>query len=240
MESVKEEIIKKQRLVELRKKQAKPMNTQEGISEFLGVTVRAYRGYEKGENLLPLDLCVKLSKLYKVSVDYLLGLDNCEHPNNEYITAYTGLSDKSIEVLHRMNSLSPMRFYGYSVIGENENAENHAFLNIETLNYILEDLYKNWLEKERASHTMRFPETVLYYIYGAIHSGEFLSEQVEESGDIVKLRPDRASKKVSFHNDITDAHWITDASDIAKRVCIDKITEWITKQGEGVSKDGKH
>ena len=98
MENIRETIAKKQRLKELRKS-AVPKPTQEDLADFLDVSVRQYREYEKGKVLPPIEHCVRLSDFYGVSIEYLLGLDDCKHPNNKYITDFTGPSEDSINIL---------------------------------------------------------------------------------------------------------------------------------------------
>ncbi len=48
--------------------------TQAQIAEFLGIKQTVYSRYERGFQNLPLEFLVKLSKFYKVSTDYILGL----------------------------------------------------------------------------------------------------------------------------------------------------------------------
>ena len=50
--------------------------TQRQIAEYLMCDQSLYSKYERGERDLPLNLAVKLSEYYQVSMDYLLGMDN--------------------------------------------------------------------------------------------------------------------------------------------------------------------
>lgn len=54
--------------------------TQAEIAEYLGCQREVYRRYEKGTRQLPVDFLIKLSDLYNVSTDYLLGLTNIKKP----------------------------------------------------------------------------------------------------------------------------------------------------------------
>lgn len=47
---------------------------QSQIAEILDVKQNTYSQYENGQRQIPLDSLIKLSKFYKVSVDYILGL----------------------------------------------------------------------------------------------------------------------------------------------------------------------
>lgn len=49
--------------------------TQEAVAKYLNTTQQVYSRYEKGINELPIRHLIALCKLYKVSADYILGLD---------------------------------------------------------------------------------------------------------------------------------------------------------------------
>ncbi|WP_330620150.1 helix-turn-helix domain-containing protein [Anaerostipes sp.] len=48
--------------------------TQAEIANYLGCQREVYRRYEKGTRQIPVDFLIRLSDLYCVSVDYLVGL----------------------------------------------------------------------------------------------------------------------------------------------------------------------
>lgn len=50
--------------------------TQAEIAEYLNCKREVYRRYEKGDREIPVWALIKLSKLYKCSTDYILGLSN--------------------------------------------------------------------------------------------------------------------------------------------------------------------
>ena len=50
--------------------------TQTFVAEKLNVSQRAYSHYENGTRQIPIDILVKLSKLYSVSTDYILGISD--------------------------------------------------------------------------------------------------------------------------------------------------------------------
>lgn len=50
--------------------------TQAQVAEVLGIDQRVYSNYEIGKREIPVHLLIKLSKMYEVSTDYLLGLRN--------------------------------------------------------------------------------------------------------------------------------------------------------------------
>lgn len=49
--------------------------TQEYVAHVLGTSQTMYARYERGANELPVRHLITLCKLYKVSADYILGLD---------------------------------------------------------------------------------------------------------------------------------------------------------------------
>ncbi len=50
--------------------------TQKQIATTLHCSQQVYSNYELGQRDIPTDILIKLSNLYKVSTDYLLGLTN--------------------------------------------------------------------------------------------------------------------------------------------------------------------
>ena len=51
------------------------MNQTE-VAKYLGMSQTGYSKYETGENDIPTQILIKLAKLYKTSIDYLLGETN--------------------------------------------------------------------------------------------------------------------------------------------------------------------
>ena len=49
---------------------------QRQLVEYLNCSQQVYSNYELGQRDIPTDVLIKLSQLYNVSVDYLLGLTN--------------------------------------------------------------------------------------------------------------------------------------------------------------------
>ena len=50
--------------------------TQQYVATQLNLSREVYRRYEKGFRTIPVDYLIELSKLYNVSVDYILGLSD--------------------------------------------------------------------------------------------------------------------------------------------------------------------
>lgn len=71
----------------------------EAFDGHLGITVRTYGKYERGEEPIPSDVAIMLADFFGVSVDFLLGRSDCRSVDNEYIRRETRLSDDSIQQL---------------------------------------------------------------------------------------------------------------------------------------------
>lgn len=50
--------------------------TQSEVAEYLNVKQNTYSQYENEKRQLPIDVLIKLSKFYKISTDYILGLED--------------------------------------------------------------------------------------------------------------------------------------------------------------------
>ena len=49
---------------------------QKEVASILGIDQRVYSNYELGKREIPVRYVIKLAKFYKVSTDYILGLNN--------------------------------------------------------------------------------------------------------------------------------------------------------------------
>ena len=65
----------------LRKLRIEHNLTQNEVSILTGIKRSSIASYELNEQLPPVDKLIQLAKLYKVSLDYLCGLDNSEIRN---------------------------------------------------------------------------------------------------------------------------------------------------------------
>lgn len=54
--------------------------TQAEIALYLECCREVYRRYEKGTRQIPVDFLIRLSELYDVSIDYMVGLTNVKKP----------------------------------------------------------------------------------------------------------------------------------------------------------------
>ena len=56
---------------------------QESVALILHITRQQYGLYETGKRTIPIDLLIKLSNYYKVSIDYIVGISNTKEINNK-------------------------------------------------------------------------------------------------------------------------------------------------------------
>ncbi len=49
---------------------------QTQVAEYLKITQQQYQLYESGKREIKINLIIELAKLYKVSIDYIVGLTN--------------------------------------------------------------------------------------------------------------------------------------------------------------------
>lgn len=49
--------------------------TQQAVAEFLNIKQNTYSQYENEKRQLPIDVLIKLARFYKVTTDYILGLE---------------------------------------------------------------------------------------------------------------------------------------------------------------------
>ena len=116
--------------------------TQAQIADFLGVTIKTYRGYEKGQEYPKLEYLIALSDKWGVSIDYLLGRSDFTKDGNEYISSVTGLTDKGINQLRRVADHD--KFLKQSNEKNKNRNDNfsvrpvHHVLRIPVINFILE------------------------------------------------------------------------------------------------------
>lgn len=64
----------------LRKERMERQMTQKEIADYLKITRQQYSLYETGQRTMPLEQIVKLGKLYNVSIDYLIGVEEFRTP----------------------------------------------------------------------------------------------------------------------------------------------------------------
>lgn len=78
---------------------------QKTIASYLGVSQQTYSNYENGRRDIPLWAILKLSEYYKVSIDYLLGIDAGYAGNTNLNGKYLG-NITMHDVMYDMQRLS--------------------------------------------------------------------------------------------------------------------------------------
>ena len=53
---------------------------QTQLAKILGMSQTGYSKYETGENDIPTQVLIKLSRFYKTSIDYILGISDQKNP----------------------------------------------------------------------------------------------------------------------------------------------------------------
>ena len=101
------------RCIRLKELRTKHKYSQANIAQILNVTTKTYRTWEIGyyhskanATIFPSISCEhieKLSDIYNVSTDYILGKSDCLSVENEEIHKLTGLNNNAIETLKFMN-----------------------------------------------------------------------------------------------------------------------------------------
>ena len=129
------------RLLELRKEHDL---TQTDVANAIGVTLKTYWIWERDEKeqLPSTDSLIRLSRLYDVSVDYLLCLTPYRHIDNEAISALTGLTDGSIEALRALSKAHEVKYDPY---------EAKLAISLKMLNFMLEDMLPELRKYEKDS-----------------------------------------------------------------------------------------
>lgn len=81
--------------------------TQEEMAKKLSCNRQKIADWERGKSTPSADDLILLSKLFKVSTDYLLGLSDVPTTDKDlqFVCDYTGLDEYSIEELHKLQNL---------------------------------------------------------------------------------------------------------------------------------------
>lgn len=87
------------RLTKLRENTGKK---RQEVADELEISRASLEYYEKGKRKPDIEVLAKIAEYYRVSTDYLLGLSIASTTDKDvqFICDYTGLSEKSVDVLH--------------------------------------------------------------------------------------------------------------------------------------------
>ena len=81
-------------MVQLKKLRNKMELSQAAVAEKLGITQQAYANYERGARHPDLEMLIKLSALFNVSVDFIVGKTDISNSNAELQGIDTVLYDE--------------------------------------------------------------------------------------------------------------------------------------------------
>ena len=141
---------------------------QKDLAKELGVSDNTISYFAKGERAPNLEQIIKMSKIFNVSTDYLLG--NFPDPTNDmdkqFVCKYLGVSSKAIDNIKESNFCN-------EVFG-NDDSIVDSFLSLGELNYffgLISDYKKYYLElneairKEKFKHISEYREKRDLYSY---------------------------------------------------------------------------
>lgn len=200
--------------------------SQDSLSEEIGICTKAYRKYESGEpdgtsckrryTRPGIEVLCRLADYYDKSIDYLVGRDkDYSHIGNKEIAEITGLSDKSIEVLRRINERTSDSTGHYGPA-----TDNYSSRAIDMLNLILEESY-DW-----AVDNPQDPiDSVLCDIYDAIN--------IKDAKCVKSEYPfNEELQTVSFFDDNAGIGRQVIPSELYQTYILSRITDWIKQAHE--------
>lgn len=102
----------------LRMKELRGKRTQAAVAKQLGLTQRTYQNYEIGARQADYETLAKIAQFYKVSIEYMLGIDNNVSSANDYANGVvetkqvriTADQDELLELFDEMNEQQKQLF----------------------------------------------------------------------------------------------------------------------------------
>ena len=88
---------------------------QEELAKKLDVHTKTIMNWEQGIANPPLETVIKIADLLRCDIDFLCGRIECKNHDHQYIRDEIGLSERSIEILHKWetDTRSPGFTFGY-------------------------------------------------------------------------------------------------------------------------------
>lgn len=78
--------------------------TQEDIAKKVGLTKSAYGYYEQGKTIPDAQMIAKLSEIFNVTTDYLLGISNIKN-NNANKTDETQADERILNIINKIKNM---------------------------------------------------------------------------------------------------------------------------------------
>jgi len=225
-------------------------STQQKLADALGYSKNAISGMEKENNpsIPSVETIVKLSKLYKVSTDYLLGVSDYKSEGAEEIGKPLGLSYKSVSALLFMSGneykdISKREFGDYKEMMTSEDYKIHSNI-MEIINLSLEQLYDDIIESKEEGYRHLFKDTIYDDVYKYIYSDYFTRMEFEGSDEIhFSYNPEKGRKQY-IHIEYEGKEYDIPLGDFnrfeSRNGIIDKLFKKLEKIRKGDPEDGKH
>ena len=159
--------------------------TQKEVSQAIGADQQTLRRYESGERKPDTEMLLRIAKYYNVSADYLLGLseNSTVEPDMKAAVKCTGLSEKSIEKLKRINHFNA------------DGSENPDKSFIDILDRFIQSKYFSELIvywESLHTHSTEWKENEMKTNEDYIYKG-----QLNQSCDIARYNVSRMIEKIS-------------------------------------------
>lgn len=151
--------------------------TQAELADKLGIAKTTLASYEQGKNEPNIRTIIRISMLFKVSTDYLLGISETRSTNLgiAFMTNYLGLTERSIIELHSARLFA--------------NDNNRFKQKLDTLNMLLEP------------HCDLLEHIIDYLYFTATHFKKFSDENEHSLSPISDLELWDDMEKVSYSED---------------------------------------
>lgn len=91
--------------------------TQKELAESLNLTPKMVSFYELGQRTPPSDIIIKLSKIFDVSTDYLLGITSSDNQSSE---TENQISAEDLELLQKIKNLPPEKKKAIEILVSND------------------------------------------------------------------------------------------------------------------------
>lgn len=184
---------------------SKSNKTQDALAAALGVSRPTLVGWLDGKSLPDILALKKISKLFDVSADYLLGLSDTVSPDVSVraAMAYTGLSEAAVEYLHiglndsvRGDANLPEKIKNENLRTASALIQSNAFANIiQAMNDVAKEAY---MERIMSTLVERYFETAVPVVNSKFHYANDEEHNVVTTNlcHVLKMKGTRLDKKI--------------------------------------------
>ena len=198
--------------------------TQDEIAEYLQCSRETITNYECGRRSPDYKSLVMLAKKYGVTTDYLLGATNAETTDKDlqYICNYTGLSDKSVNILNKLSLHQPEhnRILDFLIREIHFDLKEDIEMYNTNIFYLLEK-YFSYNSNEKENQLLFFTSTGRIYnsfdeankeITNFLNSGKELHTHFEGSDEMI----DNARINTIYSTELLDNMFISEITNYIK------------------------